>query len=403
MNPVLAQGRHLPKRIFCYFLRESSRRLPVTSHYWGSPRGIFPRTAEWCQTYSGSEFLSLAPSQDTTLPLPLAFEEFNEEYRRLLNRNTPERFVAAIPRGRACYQGLVLTPDDYILEDISYVVLAANKNKQRLPILDSAKLPRLRKESGTIAVISGPWPDNYYHWMFDILPRIHLLQESGLKIDKYIVNCTHKFQYQSLELLGITPQMCIADSVNLHLQAEKLVVASLPGGQGNPPRWACDFLREKLLGPILQTKRNNFLSTPQAELGRKLYISRADAPGRRVTNEDEVLGILKPKGFRSITLDGLSVHEQALLFHNAQAIVAPHGAALTNLVFCRPGTPVIELFTSGWTYPIYNFISAHCDLRLGCLFGQGERPLPANSGQHYQEDMTVNIAELEAMLKKLEL
>lgn len=403
MNFAFRHGRDLPKRILHRLLRVIGRRLPLTSHRWGPPRGLCLNTAEWCRTHTKTEFILLAPEEDASIPPPLAFEDLVEQYQRLLKRKTPERFVCVIPGGRVCHRGIVLTPDDYILADTSYAVLSARKNKERPPILDVIKLPSLRKECGTIAVISGPWAENYYHWMFDVLPRLHLLQESGIKIDKYIVNHNKSFQQQSLALLGITPQMCIADTPDLHLQAERLVVPSLPGGQGNPPRWACDFLRDALLNPLLKTHENAPQLTPNNKNPTKLYISRADAPGRRVTNEADVLRILEPKGFCSITLDGLSLREQTLLFHGAEAIVAPHGAALTNLVFCRPHTPVVEFFAPGWAYPVYNFVAANSDLRLGCLIGEGERPLPPNNGQYCQQDIAVNIAELEAMLKKMEI
>ncbi len=403
-NSALKRIGRLPQRALYRVLRELGRRLPITSHRWGPPREKLRNTAEWCQEHTDSKFIALAEEEEATIPPPLTMEPLNEEYQRRLKRTIPARFVAIIPQGRACHNGIVLTSDDYILRDISYKVLSSHKQKTRLPVLDAIKLPPLRKITGTAAIISGPWTDNYYHWMFDVLPRLHLLQQSGLKIDNYIVDCHKVFQKQSLAFLGITPQMCIADEPDLHLQAEKLVVPSLPGGQGNPPRWVCDFIRESILKPILENRKSSSASSADKQnLPSRLYISRADAPGRRITNETELLGLLESKGFRSITLDGLSLKEQVLLFNDAQAIVTAHGAALTNLVFCRPQTRVIELFAPGWAYPIYNFVSAHCDLRLGCLFGEGERPLPANNWQYHQQDITVNIAQMETMLKRMEI
>jgi capsular polysaccharide biosynthesis protein len=48
-------------------------------------------------------------------------------------------------------------------------------------------------------------------------------------------------------------------------------------------------------------------------------------------------------------MSGRSVSEQARLFAQAEVIVAPHGGALTNLVFCQPLTKVVELFPPGYT------------------------------------------------------
>ncbi|HBW56875.1 MAG TPA: hypothetical protein DEF27_03370, partial [Oscillatoriales bacterium UBA8482] len=48
-------------------------------------------------------------------------------------------------------------------------------------------------------------------------------------------------------------------------------------------------------------------------------------------------------GVVPVELETLSVAEQARLFAHAKVIIAPHGAGLTNLMFCSPETIVIEL------------------------------------------------------------
>ena len=41
---------------------------------------------------------------------------------------------------------------------------------------------------------------------------------------------------------------------------------------------------------------------------------------------------------------GITFLEQVELFHNAEIIVAAHGAGLTNILFSEPGTKVYEIF-----------------------------------------------------------
>ena len=43
-----------------------------------------------------------------------------------------------------------------------------------------------------------------------------------------------------------------------------------------------------------------------------------------------------------------SLRDQALEMHNADIIISPHGAQLTNLAFIRPCTAVLELFPRGY-------------------------------------------------------
>ena len=53
---------------------------------------------------------------------------------------------------------------------------------------------------------------------------------------------------------------------------------------------------------------------------------------------------LSKKGFVSVNLDNLSISQQSKIFASANTIVAFHGAALTNLIFCKKGTKVVEFF-----------------------------------------------------------
>ena len=50
--------------------------------------------------------------------------------------------------------------------------------------------------------------------------------------------------------------------------------------------------------------------------------------------------------------------EQVAVVRDARMVVAPHGAGLTNIVFCRPGTTVIELSTGFWWNPCYRYIAS---------------------------------------------
>lgn len=46
---------------------------------------------------------------------------------------------------------------------------------------------------------------------------------------------------------------------------------------------------------------------------------------------------------RTVLLEGRSLSEQIAIFASARVVVAQHGAALANLVWCRPGTGVLEI------------------------------------------------------------
>jgi capsular polysaccharide biosynthesis protein len=78
---------------------------------------------------------------------------------------------------------------------------------------------------------------------------------------------------------------------------------------------------------------------------RRLYVSRADAQDRRVRNEDEVMAMLADYGFERIVPGEHTFAEQVRRFTDADIVLGPHGAGLTNVIFSKE-TTLIELFGS---------------------------------------------------------
>jgi Glycosyltransferase 61 len=81
--------------------------------------------------------------------------------------------------------------------------------------------------------------------------------------------------------------------------------------------------------------------------GPLLYISRNEASMRRLMNEDEIIPGLKDMGFHVMRPGTVSLANQIAAFRDAKVIVAVHGAGLTNIIFCRPGTTLVEIFPEG--------------------------------------------------------
>ena len=68
-----------------------------------------------------------------------------------------------------------------------------------------------------------------------------------------------------------------------------------------------------------------------------------------MADEQQLEAFLSAAGFEVVHLEDTQWIEQIRLFQNARVIAGPHGAGLSNLVFARPGTIVIEL-TVGYMF-----------------------------------------------------
>jgi hypothetical protein len=78
---------------------------------------------------------------------------------------------------------------------------------------------------------------------------------------------------------------------------------------------------------------------------RILYLGRRSAAVGAVSNEEDLVARLFARfpTFRRIYLEDMSLSQQIVAFRGAGLIIAPHGDGLNNILFCHPGTGVIEI------------------------------------------------------------
>ena len=291
-------------------------------------------------------------------------------------------FVVTIPNGKAwvapqknswviCDAMAVITPDNYLLGDLSrnypwFLPGCPYQERAEHSIFEQENIAPVEKITGRVALLSSLAGHVYYHWMFDILPRLELLRRSDLKfkeIDWFVVNSLSKpYQQETLNLLGIAQDKIIESDRHSHIQASELIVPSFPGYLDWVPEGTIKFLRETFL-PQINSNQNN-------QNHSKIYVSRARAKNRRLVNEMEVSQLLTKLGFVTVFLEEMSFLEQVKTFANAKMIVSPHGSGLTNLVFCSPHTQVVELFSPNYIRTDYWMISQQLDLQHYYIVGQ---------------------------------
>ena len=215
-----------------------------------------------------------------------------------------------------------------------------------------------------VATLTVSWDANYFHWLFDVLARVHLVEASGKHPLRLYASLRYPFQRDSLSRLGYRAESIVDAGIVPQVSAREMVVASLPGIPGVIPGWACAFLRKRLLSP----------TAPEAQARPRLYISRASARTRRIANEPGLLDVLARYGFTGVSLETLTFADQVRLFRSAECVIGPHGAGLANLVFCAPGTPVIEILPSKDTNVCYWILSQHVGLDYHYLTGSTTGP-----------------------------
>ncbi len=110
---------------------------------------------------------------------------------------------------------------------------------------------------------------------------------------------------------------------------------------------------------------------------------------------------LYSKGFEIIQPENLSVAQQACMFSEAEFIVAPHGAGLTNIVFCQPDTKVIDIFSPDWVNPCFYRLASHLNLKYSYIMGQGKEILSNENYFGIDNDINLDIEKFVQLFNKL--
>ena len=244
-----------------------------------------------------------------------------------------------------------------IIEGPSFQHRAVKNSDIKDNIVFKKGTPRIKKKlkGSTFSLLTGGGGNsNYWHWLFDVLPRIKLIEKniSLNDIDFFLFpDINEKFQIETLDLLKISNKKRLSSKKVRHFETDlaisvdhPYVIKNDPSIEiQNMPKWIIEFLKQK----FLKFKSSKIFP-------KKIYIDRKDAKSnhshlRKIINEDEVKEFLVKNGFEIFTLGEMSFIDQISLFNNASQIIGLHGAGFANLIFCRPETHILELkpFTAG--------------------------------------------------------
>ena len=250
-------------------------------------------------------------------------------------------YLLILRGGKVYADGKVLTTTDLLIEEAAVMGWGKSiKDHHLLKYKKEDNAPTYTEFSGRLAVVASSGAGNYYHWMMQILPRIEILQASGVEFDKlYFYDLKYPYQFQTLKALGVKDSDYIIGKADNIVIADTLIVPSIPN------RELCYWPRDKTFSShVLKfLEKKFFVQNTGKNFPKKIFISRQKAMRRNIVNENEIIKALKKKGYAQVFLEDYSVQEQASMFFQAKAIIGMHGSGLTNLVFCQPKTKVLEI------------------------------------------------------------
>jgi hypothetical protein len=202
------------------------------------------------------------------------------------------------------------------------------------PIFGTLRALKSRRSSELKQAVSiaSPWPENYYHFIHDVMPKLLVLDSrrpevlySGIPVLVPEILFSQPFFRSATQLGRLADINFEPISEALHARMVTYVVDAKMDRSLVVP-----------LHKMLQLDQNEIRNDHGTQ--KRIFVTRASWRGRLPRQIDEVCTAFTDAGFDVIDLDGWSLDAQINLFRSCSHVAAIHGAALANLIWTRPGS-----------------------------------------------------------------
>ena len=178
-----------------------------------------------------------------------------------------------------------------------------------------AKMPSTRSHYKSFkgVFVSGLITSSYYHQITEDIPSLLLIHKNQKIVSR-------ERDSSLLSFFGLT-NLQIVEEDNFVL-VEKLDVLT----KGRDVGYLHPQSRELLLKQVQDYMKEKAF--------RKVYLSRLNMR-RTVPGELSIIEYLKSRNFEIVDSGSLSIQDQVKIFSEAKIVVAPHGGAITNMIFSK--------------------------------------------------------------------
>jgi hypothetical protein len=320
-------------------------------------------------------------------PLPIGRHHFHAKLHRMANK--------AVLTGRRL-EGVVLDRQGVFKDPGLF-------NKQK----DALLPPGLRTEAGTILLAEEAWRtapiiegpvcvfinpnlQNYYHFLIESVLPLHIMEPCLPSGTRLLMPATIAAMQES----GTPPLDHAGLLAACGLGHIPTIQADAPITRLTDAIWMNETILAVMPAAQLRAFRDRVAALHPAPTGprQRLYVQRRRL--RDVPPRPELDRFLATHDFTPVILEDLTPEAQIRLFQNADTVIAPHGAGLANLLFCPPGTRVLEISPSCEFRPFFWMIAE----KLGLPYAV----LPCSTkGNSFNGQLQVELPRLKSLFRML--
>jgi hypothetical protein len=238
------------------------------------------------------------------------------------------------------------------------------------------------KNTDQLIWITMNWTEMYFHWLFDALSRLILIEEFFNDYKVVLPSSYKKFSYvhESLKLLDFE---VVYYENNEVLKVKHLVLPSHTAPTGNYNLSLIIKLKDRLLGSVINFAKKN--------QNKRIFISRSKASRRVLINEIELYTLLAKYNVEFHCFEDYTLEQQIILSNSCSFMTGLHGAGFSNMIFMEPNSSIFEIQAKNNHMNV--FYSLATELNFNYYY--------INSNFNADNDLVIDVEEYEKVLQKI--
>jgi capsular polysaccharide biosynthesis protein len=297
-------------------------------------------------------------------------------------------------------ENVAIIKNNFILPFVSYQQINGKfENIKYNSVVKQGTPSFIKKIKGKVFnTCQGDSGNNYFHFIFDIVPKIFLLNSiiDLKKINYFYVVNPKKWQIKIFNILGINKKQLLSSKTYKHIFAEEIYAV-------DHPWYSSGYIQQnvkKIPKWIIHQNRKVFLHESKNKLMKKIFLDRSQSRYNhcQIKNLYDIKDLILKKKFEIYKPEILSFKKQISLFESSSVIIGAHGAAFSNIIFCKPGTKIIEIIPADHPNKKCERISKILKLRYFRV-----ETIPDNSDVNYPFKININKKNLRLIEKIINL
>lgn len=216
---------------------------------------------------------------------------------------------------------------------------------------------------------------NYYHVLTELIPRLEFILPLKGKVRLALAEPSPAFVWDALKMLGFAQNDFLFLKSDVRYSADTWLM--IP--------WGLNFIPERF---SFVKNQLGLKTLPK----RRIYITRKNENTRKIVNEDKLIPLLNAYGFEYVEAEKLSLNAQIKLFSEAEWIMSPHGAGLSNVLWMNQ-PKCIEIRPENYANECFTHLALSCGATQTTII---ETPTVDSN-----QNMSLPIEQLKSMLTYL--